>query len=63
MVRKMTPTSCPILTKILKPGVMKKCRIGKTLLEQLVAEKILTPQTGCPFLRLCGLVSLIPITK
>jgi hypothetical protein len=55
----MNLTSCPISTKILTPGVMNRCRIEKPFLEQVVDNKILTPETGCPFLKSCGLVSLI----
>jgi hypothetical protein len=54
------PTACPIESGTCPPGVMARCRFALPILLQLIADEVMPLGGGCPFLHLCGLLSLLP---
>jgi len=52
------PSACPVTTESFTPGVINRCRIAEPLLRDFVKNKVLPLDTGCPFLKSCGLVSV-----
>ena len=53
------PNACPIVSESFLPGAMNRCRFSEQFLREFVADQVLTLDSGCPFIHLCGLMCLI----
>jgi hypothetical protein len=49
------PSSCPLVTRKITPGVMKRCRFNEKILRRLINTEALNSTTGCPLSSACGL--------
>lgn len=53
------PDSCPIMTNRYSRGVTHHCRFAEKILRELIADRVLPLDTGCPLIHACSLVCLI----
>lgn len=54
------PTSCPIQTGKLTPGIVRACCFAPSFFRELVDDGTLCVEKGCPLIQCCGLYSLWP---